>query len=242
MAHGNFPVPPPAVAELLTGIPVYSTEIEGELITPTGAAIIATVCDSFGPMPELEIERTAYGAGSRDYDGFPNALRLILGSTAPSALSEELLVIETNLDDTTPQTLGYAMERLFAAGALDCWFTAIQMKKNRPATQLSVLCRKSDRDAVTGIIYRETTTLGVRVIAVGRECLERTFATVATRFGEIEVKVAKYKGETVSAKPEYETLRRFASAHSVPLKDVEAEVGREIGKTVGHFGDDVSRD
>lgn len=238
MAHGNFPVPPPAVAELLAGIPVYSGEIEGELTTPTGAAVIATVCTSFGPMPEICIRRTAYGAGSRDYEGFPNALRLILGESSSEPAGEELILIETNLDDTTPQILGYAMERLFDAGALDCWFTAIQMKKNRPGTQLSVLCRPSDRERMFSVLYRETPTLGARVTAVGRECLERGFRTVATRFGEIEVKVAKYKGEIVSAKPEYDTLRMFAAAWSLPLRDIEAEIGREVARVLETAGED----
>src|SRR5690606_32704428 len=147
MEHGKFPVPPPAVAELLQGVPVYSTEIEGELLTPTGAAIISTLCESYGPMPGMKVEHTGYGAGTRTYDGFPNVIRLFLGEAmsgskpAGGTLSETLLVLETNVDDASPQVLGFLMERAFEIGALDCWFTPVMMKKKRPATVVSVSCR-----------------------------------------------------------------------------------------------------
>jgi uncharacterized protein (TIGR00299 family) protein len=228
MAHGKYPVPPPAVAEILKNLPIYSTEIEGELITPTGAAIIATVCESFGPIPALTIERAAYGTGTRDYGGFPNALRLILGETDAAAKSEQLVMIETNLDDITAQTLGFVMERVFAAGALDCWFTPIQMKKNRPATMLSILCGPDRKDSILGIVYRETTTFGARVIELERSCLDRKTIRVPTRFGEIDVKVAKYKEQVVSAKLEFDRLRDFAMESGLPLLAVEAEVGDAI--------------
>jgi uncharacterized protein (TIGR00299 family) protein len=148
MAHGRFPVPPPAVAELLRDIPVYSTEIEGELITPTGAAIISTLCDSYGALPEIKVEHTGYGAGTRTYEKFPNTLRVLIGETAYeqlSVISEQLILLQTNIDDASPQILGFVMERAFELGANDCWFTPIQMKKNRPATMLSVLCSEEKK-------------------------------------------------------------------------------------------------
>ena len=195
MEHGKFPVPPPAVAELLVDAPIYSNEIVGELTTPTGAAIISTVSTSYGPLPELKVERTAYGAGTRTYERFPNVLRIIVGETAKTqAGSESLCLIETNLDDVSPQVLGYVMEQAFEIGALDCWFTPIQMKKNRPGTMVSVLCTAASRTELSSLLYRETTTLGLRVRQIERECLEREIITVKTRFGEIDVKVAYLDG------------------------------------------------
>ncbi len=147
MAHGKFPVPPPAVAELLKHIPIYSTEIVGELCTPTGAAIISTLSASYGAIVNLSSEQIGYGAGTRDYENFPNVIRLMLGEVqSPKSKVRSLTLIETNLDDTTPQILGYVMDRAFELGALDCWFTPIQMKKNRPATMISILCdEKTDK-------------------------------------------------------------------------------------------------
>ncbi len=210
MAHGKFPVPPPAVAELLKDFAIYSTEIEGELITPTGAAIISTVCDSFGNLPEMIVEKTAYGAGTREYQGFPNALRMILGETEkskkifpqinkdehgfeiedqkPKNKKQNLVLIETNLDDISPEILGFVLERAFEIGALDCWFTPIQMKKNRPATMVSILCKPLDQDKFIGLLVSETTTLGVRVSVVERTCLSREISKIETKFGEVPVK------------------------------------------------------
>ena len=242
MAHGKFPVPPPAVAELLTNIPIYSTEIEGELITPTGAAIIATVCDSFGQIPEMIIEKTAYGAGTRDYKDFPNALRLILGETEkdltadfaderginrnqkPKTKNQKLLLIETNIDDLSPQNLGFVMERAFEIGCLDCWFTAIQMKKNRPATKISILCDAAKREVLIELLYTETTTIGVRISTVERECLPRKIVKVTTENGEIDVKIAELNGKTTNAKPEYEQMREIALKSKKSLREVESEV------------------
>ena len=242
MAHGKFPVPPPAVAELLQNIPIYSTEIEGELITPTGAAIISTVCDSFGNIPEMRVEKTAYGAGTRDYKGFPNALRLMLGFQIPdsrfqteekfgiwnleSGISahQKLIQIETNIDDLSPQILGFVMERAFEFGALDCWFTPIQMKKNRPATLVSILCDSSKREILTELLYTETSTLGVRIKEVERACLPRETVKVETEFGAIDVKIAKYEGKIVNAKPEYEQIREIALKSNKSLREIEREV------------------
>lgn len=227
MAHGKFPVPPPAVAELLKGKPIYSTEIEGELITPTGAAILTTVCEQFGPMPEMAVEATGYGAGTREYSDFPNVLRLMLGESAGAAAKtpdgrdlERLTLLETNIDDTSPQLAGYVMERAFALGALDCWFTPIQMKKDRPGVLLSVLCRSSSSDQLMTMIYDETSTLGIRVTQVLRDKLDRRLVTVKTEFGEVRVKVADRNGFGPKAAPEYDDVRRIALEKSVPFRIV----------------------
>ncbi|HTK25568.1 MAG TPA: nickel pincer cofactor biosynthesis protein LarC [Pyrinomonadaceae bacterium] len=231
MAHGRFPIPPPAVAELLTRAPIYSTDIEGELITPTGAAIISTVCESYGAIPELKVERTGYGAGTREYKDFPNALRIILGETDRNAISDHrplttdhLVLLETNIDDLSPQILGYVMDKAFLLGALDCWFTPIQMKKNRPATMVSVLCDLSKKDDITALLYSETSTLGVRLTYVDRECLPREVVKVRTEHGEVAVKIARFNDKIVNAKPEYDQVREIAERIHKPLKEVEQEV------------------
>ncbi|MCU1288984.1 MAG: hypothetical protein JWN60_1213 [Acidobacteria bacterium] len=261
MAHGTFPVPPPAVAELLQGAPIYSTEIEGELITPTGAAIIATVCEQFGTIPEMIVEKTAYGAGTREYKDFPNVLRLIVGETAEAKTNSSkennpqintrehelkseqslkgeqssktaaqfLTLLETNIDDLSPQILGFVMERAFEFGAFDCWFTPIQMKKNRPATMISILCGEDEKAALTEMLYKETSTLGVRVTKIERSCLEREIIKVETEFGEIDVKIAKYDGKTVNAKPEYDQLREIAIKFNIPLREIEKIIIEKSG-------------
>ena len=228
MAHGRFPIPPPAVAELLMNAPIYSTDIEGELITPTGAAIISTVCDNYGTIPELEVERTGYGAGTREYQDFPNALRLILGevntknvSDHPPLTTDHLVLIETNIDDLSPQILGYVMEKAFELGALDCWFTSIQMKKNRPATMVSVLCDAAKKDEITGLLYSETSTIGVRVTSIDRECLPREVIKVRTEHGVVDVKIARFNGKVVNSKPEYDQMHEIAIRTNRPLKEVE---------------------
>jgi len=223
MAHGKFPVPPPAVAELLKAVPFYSTEIEGELITPTGAAIISTLCDSYGTIPELKLEATGYGAGTRTYEKFPNVLRVLIGETAAlsdKARTETLAVLETNIDDLSPQILGHFMDRALAEGALDCWFTPIQMKKNRPATLVSLLCRTADEQKFLELFYRETSTIGVRIQRVERHSLEREVSSVETDFGIIDVKNSYLDGETVNSKPEFEDLKAAATAAGVPIKVV----------------------
>lgn len=233
MAHGKFPVPPPAVAELLKNAPIYSTEIEGELITPTGAAIIATVCEEFGNLPEMLVEKTAYGAGTRDYKDFPNTLRLILGevkSQKSKVKSPNLLQIETNLDDVSPEILGFVMEKAFETGAMDCWFTPIQMKKNRPATLVSILCKPSEKEKFINLLINETPTLGVRVQEVERTCLEREFSKVETKFGEIPLKIARLGEKVVNIKPEFEILKEIALRENLPLREVEAEVRWNISK------------
>lgn len=242
MAHGTYPVPPPAVSNLLAGIPAYSTDVAGELLTPTGAAIIATLCTTFGPLPEMTVERSGYGAGTRAYENFPNALRLIVGITEGKAtsfqrdwnaessglISERLVLIETNLDDLSGQVVGFVSERALSLGALDCWVTPIQMKKNRPATLLSVLCTEEMREPMTELLLTETTTLGVRIIEVDRRSLPRETRTVETRYGPIDVKTATYRGRPVNVMPEYEDVRRAAIEHSVPFREVQAEAVRSF--------------
>ena len=221
MAHGRFPIPPPAVAELLRGAPVYATGLEGELLTPTGAAIISTLCESYAPLPAMKIAATGYGAGGREYERFPNVLRVIIGETDASATSERLVMLETNVDDLSPQVLGYVMERALAGGALDCFFTPAQMKKNRPGVLISVLCRPQERQSLLDLLFAETTTLGVRSYEVERVALAREVVRVETLYGPIDVKVARAGGEIRSGMPEYEQCRAAAEKYSVSLRSVE---------------------
>lgn len=232
IAHGRYPVPPPAVPKLLKGMRVFSNEIEGELTTPTGAAILATVCGSTSRLPAMTMAASGYGAGTREYDRFPNVLRVMIGETSPAAgtIEEDLAIIETNLDDISPQILGYSMERLFEAGALDCWFTPIQMKKNRPGSMLSVLCPAALENKLREIIFLETTTLGVRSGRISRACLGRDTESVKTSFGTIEVKIAWYGDEVVNIKPEFEQVRAAAKKFGVPLSVVEDEVRRKVSE------------
>jgi pyridinium-3,5-bisthiocarboxylic acid mononucleotide nickel chelatase len=234
MAHGRFPVPPPAVSELLRDAPIYATDIKGELVTPTGAAIISTVSAEFGALPRMRVAATGYGAGTREYKDFPNVLRVMIGETDEDATAREaeatrekllpresLLMLETNLDDTTPQVLGHVLERALALGALDCFFTPVQMKKNRPGTLVSILCRPADGEALTQLLFDETTTLGVRSYTVERRALERKFVGVETEFGRINVKVAERDGRVSNVSPEFEDCRAAAVRAGVPLHVVE---------------------
>lgn len=223
MEHGRFPVPPPAVAELLKGMPVYSTEIKGEMVTPTGAAIISTVCSEFGPLPKMELQRTGYGAGTRQYDTFPNALRVLIGETEVQEANEERLwMIETNVDDMSPQIFGHVMERALTMGALDCYFTSIQMKKDRPGVLVSILCRPDDKASLADMLFAETTTLGVRSYEVKRRALEREIVRVETEYGPIDVKVARLNGHVVNEMPEYDQCREAARQSGVALRVVES--------------------
>jgi uncharacterized protein (TIGR00299 family) protein len=221
MEHGRFPVPPPAVAELLKDVPFYSSDVMGELLTPTGAAIITTVCNQFGPIVPLKLEATGYGAGTRQYEKFPNVLRVLIGNEAEVSGEEKLLVLETNVDDMSGKVCGYIMERAFEQGALDCYFTPIHMKKNRPAVLLTVLCRLEDREKFMQLLFEETTTLGIRSYEVDRRALERHTVRVETEYGPIDVKVARLADKVVNAMPEYEKCRSAARAAGVPLRMVE---------------------
>ena len=223
MEHGRFPVPPPAVAELLRDAPIYSTEIKGELVTPTGAAIVSTLCESYGGMPSMRIAATGYGAGKRVYEKFPNALRVMLGETDATGDGDELLLmIETNIDDASPQLLGHMMEKALAHGALDCYFTPVQMKKSRPGVLVSILCRPDDCELMLELLFTETTTLGVRYYEVWRRALERESVTVETEYGPVEVKLGRMAGRIVGGTPEYEQCRAAAERAKVTLREVEA--------------------
>ena len=225
MAHGRFPVPPPAVAELLKGAPFYSTDIKGELLTPTGAAIITTVCSEFGALPQFKLEHTGYGAGTREYEKFPNVLRVLIGETLDAQCDDaKLWMLETNVDDMSPQVFGHVMERAFELGALDCYFTPIQMKKNRPGVLLSILCGEDEREKFMGLLFSETTTLGIRSYPVDRRALERHTVRVETLYGPIDVKVAQLNGHLVKEMPEYEQCRQAARKANVPLRMVEEAV------------------
>jgi uncharacterized protein (TIGR00299 family) protein len=219
-AHGQLPLPAPATLALLTGVPVRYVEVESELVTPTGAAILTTVADRFGGFPPLTLTKVGVGAGRRDLP-FPNVIRLWLGETASveGLTIEALSVLETNIDDMNPQIYAHVMERLFAAGALDVTVTPLYMKKNRPAVLLSVLCHPELAETAMHILFEETTTLGVRRQTVERICLPRRFETVETPYGPIQVKVARWDG-IEHCMPEYEDCRKAAEAHKVPLADV----------------------
>ncbi|HJZ81985.1 MAG TPA: nickel pincer cofactor biosynthesis protein LarC, partial [Pyrinomonadaceae bacterium] len=222
MAHGRFPIPPPAVAELLKDRPIYAGDIEGEFVTPTGAAIITTVCDRFENLPAMKIQATGYGAGSRDPKGFPNALRVLVGEReTPAAHDETLLMIETNIDDMSPQVFGHLMERAFELGALDCYLTNTQMKKNRPGILVSILCRPNEREKFLQLLFAETTTIGARSFEVTRRALARETIRVETQFGAIDVKVARGNNGSVKVMPEFEQCRQAAAAANVPLRKVQ---------------------
>ena len=223
-AHGQIPLPAPATVALLKDVPVRGSDIEKELVTPTGAALLSTLCVSFGPIPAMTLTGQGYGAGGRDLP-IPNVLRLLLGEqtgVSQAAAIETLLLLETNVDDLSAEINGYVMEKLLASGALDVFFTPIQMKKNRPATLISVLCRPSDGNALETILFTETSTLGMRRQLVERRCLERTSVTVETPFGHIRVKIARLPDGSSKCAPEYEDCRQAAQAHNVPLREVYA--------------------
>jgi uncharacterized protein (TIGR00299 family) protein len=223
-AHGTYPVPGPATAELLKGVPIYSKDVEGELVTPTGAAIISTLAEGYGPMPMMKIEKIGYGAGTRDYPKFPNALRAIIGELeedvdrTPGAVT----IIEANIDDLNAQVFGYLMEKALSAGALDIFYTPVQMKKNRPGVLLTLLCNPQDRERMCDLIFRETTTLGVRYRNEQREILTREFVTVETEYGPIRVKVSRARdGRVMNASPEFEDCRVAAEKSGVGLRDAQ---------------------
>ena len=233
MAHGCFPIPPPAVAELLKGVPFYAGDVKGELLTPTGAAIITTVCSDYGPIPQMTTESTGYGAGTREYPDFPNVLRVFVGETS-LATDERLWMIETNLDDASPQIIGHVMDRVLESGALDCFFTPVQMKKNRPGVLLSVLCGPDEKEGLMKLLFMETTTLGVRSYEVGRRALERSAVRVETQYGSIDVKVAHLDGRVVNEMPEFEQCREAATKANVPLKTVEEAARLALAKIREH--------
>jgi len=219
-AHGIFPLPAPATAEILRGVPWRKLDIEGELVTPTGAAIIREIAAGFGELPAMSVETVGYGAGKSTFK-IPNALRVMIGEESVASPSPECVtVIETNIDDLNPQFYEIAMERLFAAGALDVFLTPIQMKKNRPGTLLSVICDPGQSDEIATVALAETSTLGVRMSRWERLCLDRRWEEVSTTFGIIRIKIGERDGRAITASPEYEDCKKAAIDHGVPLRHV----------------------
>ncbi|NOQ40116.1 MAG: nickel pincer cofactor biosynthesis protein LarC [Anaerolineales bacterium] len=228
-AHGQIPLPAPATVALLKGIPVYGRDIDAELVTPTGAALLAELVDDFGPAPPLILETVGYGAGGRDLP-IPNLLRVLIGEIASveSGTIDRLAVLETNLDDLNPEIYPYVIESLFSAGALDVTLSPIQMKKNRPGTQIQVLCEPSDIDTMRLILFRETTTLGIKQILVDRYALPRTIREVKTPYGKIRVKIAEISPDLNKISPEFEDCRRAAQEHGIPISHVYQETIRSF--------------
>jgi pyridinium-3,5-bisthiocarboxylic acid mononucleotide nickel chelatase len=229
MAHGVLPVPAPATARLLLGKPTYSNGVQKELVTPTGAAIVATLCSHFGPQPPMTVSDIGYGAGTADLEGQPNVLRLMVGEAADkraAAESETIRVLEANLDDMNPQIYGYFLEKALAAGALDVFSTPVQMKKNRPGMLVTVLCKPEDEPKFHEMFFAETTTLGVRTYAAERRVLARQWESVHTSFGDVRIKVARLNGHIRQASPEFEDCRKLAEAKNVPLQRVMDEAMR----------------
>ena len=226
-AHGTFPVPAPATVELLQGAPVFSSGPQVELVTPTGAAIVKTLATRFRAFPAMKIEKSGYGAGTRDFPGHANVVRLTVGEAASYIAAntnlETISVLEANLDDMNPQVFGYVLDRLLAEGALDVFSMPVQMKKNRPGTLLTILCKPEDAAKLTQIVFTETTTLGVRQRQEQRSTLSRRWEPVATRWGEVRMKIASMNGTVTNYAPEYEDCRRIAAEHHVPLKTVMQE-------------------
>jgi uncharacterized protein (TIGR00299 family) protein len=222
-AHGTYPIPGPAATEILCGVPIYAKDIEGELVTPTGAAIAATLAQDFIKMPLLRVEKVGYGAGTRVYEKFPNVLRAVLGELeVEDKTPDTITVIEANLDDLNPQIFGHLMEQALAAGALDVFYTPVQMKKNRPGVLLTVLCANEMREPLLDLIFRETTTLGVRYREERRVILRREFVTVETEFGAITIKVARSKtGQVLNAAPEFADCQAATLKHHVSLREVQ---------------------
>jgi uncharacterized protein (TIGR00299 family) protein len=245
MAHGVLPVPAPATANLLQGRPTYSNGVQRELVTPTGAAIVATLCEAYGPQPAMSVSAIGYGAGTADLEGQPNVVRIMIGETAgvgkveekgtqagvPALLDEEIAVVEANLDDMNPQIYGYFLEKALGVGALDVYTTPVQMKKNRPGTLLTVLCKPQDIDALMSLIFAETTTFGVRTYRAQRRVLPREWVNVGTEFGDVRIKVSRVNGRILHVAPEFEDCRKLAVEKNVPLQRVIAEALRNYEKS-----------
>ena len=221
-AHGLFPVPAPATLKLLGDAPVYGGDIQNELVTPTGALIATTFAASFGPIPPMSIDRVGYGAGARDNPSTPNVLRVLIGRDAGGADGDRVTVIECEIDDMNPQIFGAAMERLYAAGALEVFYVPVQMKKNRPGTLLTVVSPPEKRQQMAAVIFRETTTIGLRHYEVERECLQRESISVETPLGAVRFKIAYRDGRAINAVPEFEDCARLADAHQMSVKEVQA--------------------
>src|SRR6266513_2548267 len=226
-AHGTFPVPAPATLELLQNAPVYSSGIDVELVTPTGAAIVRTLATLVGSFPAMKVQKIGYGAGTRDFAGHANVVRLSIGESqtemAANVSHETIAVLEANLDDLNPQVFGYVMDRLLQEGALDVFGIPVQMKKSRPGMLMTLLVKPEDAARLSESILSETTTLGVRRRDESRQVLARKWITVTTKWGDVRLKIASMNGTVTNYEPEYDDCKRIAAAHQVPLKDVMQE-------------------
>jgi uncharacterized protein (TIGR00299 family) protein len=237
--HGRLPVPAPATVAILKGVPTYGTEVEYELTTPTGAAILSTVAKTFGPMPPMTIAGIGYGAGRRNLDPGPNLLRVMLGErgadrsgVANEFKQDQIVVVESSIDNMNPEIFGFLMDRLFAEGALDVAWIPIQMKKSRPGTMLQVLCRRAQLSPIARCILTETTSLGVRYHEAGRYFVERDLITFESSFGPVAVKRIRYPQGEVRIVPEYDVCKQIALAKQIPLRTVYDTVVREAAERI----------
>ncbi|OFV92974.1 MAG: TIGR00299 family protein [Acidobacteria bacterium RIFCSPLOWO2_12_FULL_65_11] len=221
-AHGTFPVPAPATVKLLGSAPIYAGTVQHELVTPTGALIASSYAGSFGPIPSMTVERVGYGAGERDHADRPNLLRVLIGRATEDAASERVTMVECEIDDMNPQIFGVVMDRLYAAGALEVFYVPVQMKKNRPGTLLTVIVAPERRPQIADVIFRETTTIGLRYYDVNRECLDREMATVDTPLGAVRFKISSRDGCVMNAVPEFEDCAALAAANNLSVKEVQA--------------------
>ncbi|HUQ88691.1 MAG TPA: nickel pincer cofactor biosynthesis protein LarC [Vicinamibacterales bacterium] len=227
--HGVFPVPAPATVTLVKNAPVYSSGIQSELLTPTGALILTEFATEFGPIPTMSIEKVGYGAGDRELKETPNVVRVLLGKAEDPRTQDpgpkthmRVCVLECEIDDMNPQIFGVLMEKLYAAGALEVFYSAVQMKKNRPGTLMTIVARPEHRETMTDIVFRESTTIGIRHQELSRECLDREMISVATPVGPVRFKVATRDGRVLNAQPEFEDLAKLSNEHGIPIKDVQA--------------------
>jgi uncharacterized protein (TIGR00299 family) protein len=225
-AHGVFPVPAPAALRLLGNAPIYSSGAQAELLTPTGALLLTGHADAFGPVPSMRVEQVGYGAGTRELPDTPNVLRVLVGETSEPPALEPIVVLECEIDDMNPQIFGVLMDRLYASGALEVYFAPVQMKKNRPGTLVTVLAPPDRQEALATVVFRETTTIGIRYHDVRRERLDRAVVPVETPFGTIRFKVARRHGAVVNAAPEFDDCARAAAEHGAAVKDVQAAAVR----------------
>jgi pyridinium-3,5-bisthiocarboxylic acid mononucleotide nickel chelatase len=225
-AHGVFPVPAPATIRLLAGVPIYSSGLQMETVTPTGALLVSGYAEGYGPLPAMRVDQVGYGAGDRDVPGTPNVLRILVGRDESEVPGQRVVMIECEIDDMNPQIFGVLMERLYAAGAAEVYYTAVQMKKNRPGTLVSVVAAPDLRDRLTGILFRESTTIGVRYQELNRACLERELVLVETEVGPVQFKVARRGGEVMNASPEFEDCARLAAERGLSVKEVQAQAIR----------------
>ena len=255
-AHGRLPIPAPATLEILKDVPVYQGDFDFEVTTPTGAAIVKTLAAGFGKIPDIEIKNNGYGAGTKNVDiehkhhhhspGLPNVLRAVLGREAEAVPedtstrgnfldkifhTQDTIMLSTNIDDSTPEIIGYVLEKLNTSkGVLDAWLQNIYMKKNRPAFKLNIICTSKEENNIVEIIFKETSTLGIRREIVNRYCLEREKQLLKLPYGEIEIKVAKLDGDTVNSSPEYESCKKLAKKTGKPLKDIYRDIALFLSK------------